>query len=72
LEANLVSTIVGFSEEQSEAISQLICDLEKKSSEARGIGLYSLLAETLESYVGVDREILTAAFSRTIPDRTRD
>jgi hypothetical protein len=65
-----VSTIVGFSEEQSEAISRFICDLQANSSESQEIALYSLLAETLESYVGVDREILTEAFSRTIPNRT--
>jgi hypothetical protein len=71
VEANIVSTIIGIGDERSVVISEWIGELESNCSKTRGIALASQLGEALESYVGVDKEILAEAFARTIHNRPR-
>jgi hypothetical protein len=69
LETNLVSTILGFGDERSEVIAEWIGEFEANDSNMRGSALASQLGEALESYLGIDKDILTHAFLRTIHDQ---
>lgn len=66
-----MSTLIGLSDDQSVVISEWIGELESNCSKTRGIALASQLGEALESYMGVDKEILAEAFARTIHNRPR-
>lgn len=69
--ARNASTIIGLSEEEAADIVQRLDELDSPCDEARQIYLASHLANALEGYIGIEREMLmgmlTAQVLQTTP-----
>ena len=53
---------IGFSDTERNDILEWFEELESTGSESRRVTLASQLADALEGYMGIDRELLTHAF----------